>query len=129
MGRVTVDEMQCGCGCLRHTEKVSINFLMKLNDARHMTKSKFVINSGYRCPTYNLSKGFSETSSHIKGMAADIATPDNETRFEVLRTLISVGFKRIGEGDGFVHVDSDTTKPAPRSWTYYDKLRKELKKT
>jgi len=37
-----------------------------------------------------------KNSAHLKGLAADIAVPDNVARLNILRGLIIAGFRRIG---------------------------------
>lgn len=81
----------------------------------------FVINSAYRSKDYELSRHRSGQSSHCKGLAVDIACPDNVQRFRLVSALLSAGFTRIGIAKNFVHVDADMDKPQARIWTYDDK--------
>lgn len=93
-------------------------FLAILDRARGMANTPFVITSGYRCEKHNKEVGGSHTSSHLKGCAVDIAAPDSVARGQILRGLILAGFRRIGIGQDFIHVDSDAAKPNA-VWTYY----------
>ncbi len=72
-----------------------------------------IVNSGYRCPDHNRAVGGSPTSSHLDGLAADISTPDHQTRYRIARALLLAGFRRviIYRDKGFVHVDVDPDKP------------------
>lgn len=82
-----------------------------LDDARDLASTPFKVNSGYRCSVHNKNIKGSPTSSHLKGLAADIATPNSHTRYLILKALLNVGFKRIGIYKTFIHVDIDTDKP------------------
>lgn len=95
------------------------DFLKKLDKARGIAKTSFKINSGYRTPERNHAIGGKHNSSHLSGRAADISTPDSATRFKVVQACIEVGFKRIGIGRTFVHVDDDPSKTPGVIWTYY----------
>lgn len=83
--------------------------------------SPFVINSAYRSVEYEKSKGRSGSSSHCKGLAADIACVSNRQRYELINCALAAGFTRIGVGKSFIHLDLDESKPQHRIWTYDDK--------
>jgi len=108
-------EFSCRC-C--GVEKVDRVFLHKLDEAREMAGVRFKITSGYRCPSHNAAVGSKPTSSHIKGLAADISTIGSRHRFLVLAALIAAGFTRIGVGRDFVHVDYDEDKDQQVAWLY-----------
>lgn len=91
------------------------DFLRRLAYARHISGVPFVITSGYRTEAYNNSLAernypVSKTSAHLRGFAADIACTDTDKRFNILFSLIVSGFRRIGIGKTFIHVDMDPTK-------------------
>lgn len=68
------------------------------------------INSGYRCPEHNAEvPNSSPNSSHMQGMAADIWVEGIAPR-EVAKFAESMGVKRIGLYDSFVHIGSGTVK-------------------
>ena len=90
----------------------------KLNKAKEKADIPFIINSGFRCPSHNADVGGSQTSSHMIGCAADIKCTDGWSRYKIIDALIKVGFNRIGIGKTFIHVDSDTQKPAGIVWLY-----------
>ena len=103
---------------------MNMDFVRFLDEARELSGVPFKINSGYRTKEYNVSlkkRGFkaSSTSAHMKGLAADISTPDSKTRFKVIESLIRLGAKRIGVGKTFVHVDTDSKKSQNVMWHYY----------
>tara|TARA_R110000765_G_scaffold154302_1_gene257325 strand:+ start:42 stop:467 length:426 start_codon:yes stop_codon:yes gene_type:complete len=96
-------------------------FLTKLDYARHNAQCSFVITSGYRTPFQNRLVNGVEDSSHTKipCSACDISTPDSNTRFKILKSLLDIGFTRIGIGKGFIHVDDDPDKSTEVLWHYY----------
>lgn len=86
--------------------------MRKLDDARSICSYKFVLNSAYRSPEYERQQGRTGTSSHCKGLAVDISCLTSQCRLKMLLALLAVGFRRIGIYPTFLHVDSDTSKPA-----------------
>lgn len=93
-------------------------FLQMLDSARDMAGVIFKITSGYRTVSHNKKVGGSTTSSHLKGIAADIAYNRESTAVRIIAALSRVGFLRIGKGEGFIHVDLDMEKPHPAYWDY-----------
>ena len=111
----TIYEFACpDCG-QRHMD---MRFLKKLDQARDVAGIPFVINSGYRCLDHNDMIGGLPDSSHLFGLAADIATEDSPTRYKTLEALLYVGFNRIGVGKNFIHVDLDPRKQKNLIWVY-----------
>lgn len=84
-----------------------------LDVAREEAGIPFIINSGYRTETYNKKVGGSPTSSHLKGLAADIAYNSLEDAVRIIAALARAGFYRIGlyPNQNFIHVDDDDSKP------------------
>lgn len=85
-------------------------FLERLDCARFLAGVPFNINSAFRSVDYEISKGRAGTSSHCKGLAVDLACSSDVIRFKIVDALLCVGFKRIGIGKRFVHVDMDSEK-------------------
>jgi len=110
------NEFSCKCGC--GLSNISQTLINKLQSARYEAGIPFVITSGSRCPAHNKREGGLASSAHITGLAVDIAAPDGLTRYKILNSLMSVGFKRIGIAKSFIHVDIDRTKPSPTIWIY-----------
>lgn len=109
--------LQEGSGQLMSDELISM-----LDHARDLAGVEFKITSGYRIEADidRLKKAgykVSSKSSHLKGLAADIAC-NNSTRYNILESLLKVGFNRIGIGSTFIHVDIDPDKPPFTIWTY-----------
>lgn len=105
------------CRCCERNDMV-MEFLLKLDRARHLAGVPFKVNSGFRCPSWNQFNGGTPTSSHLIGLAADISTPTSWEYFQILKALFDVGFTRIGVGKKFIHVDDDPGKPGELIWTY-----------
>lgn len=105
-----LDEFKCKCGKCDPilVDDQLIGWLQKIRD--HFVRSVNV-NSGYRCKTHNASPkvGGSPSSHHVKGMAADIRV-EGVTPAEVAKYAESIGIKRIGLYDNFVHIGSGTAK-------------------
>ena len=98
------------------------NFLYKLDHARDIAGISFKITSGYRTKEHNESlrdRGYkaSPNSSHLIGVAADIAVSGGADRYIILSALIKAGFRRIGVAKTFIHCDTDDSKPNS-VWTY-----------
>lgn len=90
--------------------------LAMLEKAREIAGVPFIINSGYRTPAHNKAVGGSDTSSHLKGYAVDVAVnPMNRDR--IMGAMVSAGFRRVGIAKTFLHVDNDPTKPNA-TWYY-----------
>ncbi len=78
------------------------------------------INSGARTAYWNTKVGGVSNSSHKipTCKAADISTPTKAIRNKIVVAAKLVGFKRIGVGKTFVHLDNDTTKSQYVAWGY-----------
>ena len=87
-------------------------FLTKLDKARAIADVPFKITSGYRSKETNNRVGGVSTSSHLKGLAADISCKDSSTRQKIISGLIKAGFTRIGisKKGNFIHCDTDKDK-------------------
>ena len=85
-------------------------FLEKIDSARELAKTPFKINSGFRTIAHNRSLGSKDTSSHIKGCAADIHCNNSIERAKIIYSLIQAGFRRLGVSETFEHVDCDNEK-------------------
>lgn len=103
-------ELSCKC-CGFYNFKQDT--LEKLQNARDFAGIGFVINSGCRCKKHNAEVGGKSNSAHLSGRAVDIATPNSNARFIIIKALIDAGFVRIGYNSKkkFLHVDNDPSKP------------------
>jgi len=106
------------CPSLPNSGKnMDINFLYKLDHARELAGISFKITSGYRTKEHNAEVGGVPNSSHLIGVAADIAVGSGKERYIILNALIKAGFKRLGVAKTFIHCDTDESKPNS-VWTY-----------
>lgn len=108
-------EFDCPC-CSKN--EMNKDFLERLDKAREYAVTPFVVSSGYRCSERNKKVGGLETSSHLKGLAADIVVKNSTQRYKIVMGLVGAGFNRIGLGFGFVHADYDETKSSSVIWVY-----------
>lgn len=96
-------EFECPC-C--NTVKLSSELLSKLSRLRCMIGRPVILNSGYRCPSYNAKINGDRNSYHMKGMAADIYVKDFylEALFGIAK---EIGFHGIGfyTKKNFLHLD------------------------
>jgi uncharacterized protein YcbK (DUF882 family) len=92
--------------------------LEMLDEVRDKLDKPIRINSGFRTPTHNEAVGGAENSSHLKGLAVDIACNKSQDRFDLINCLLDVGFSRIGVGNTFIHADIDQDKTQGVIWTY-----------
>ena len=93
--------------------------LLKLLDRiREIVGEPIIITSGFRTPAHNESVGGKEDSSHLKGLAVDIAIRHSRMRFKLINALLEVGINRIGIADNFIHIDIDPDKDINVIWTY-----------
>tara|TARA_B100000780_G_C20855429_1_gene340017 strand:- start:299 stop:649 length:351 start_codon:yes stop_codon:yes gene_type:complete len=98
-------------------ENMSKELLAMLEIVRKMY-GPVIINSGYRSIDHNKKVGGKVTSSHLKGLAVDIACNNSIDRFKLTGILRKVGFTRIGVGKTFIHADIDKTKTTHVMWVY-----------
>ena len=93
-------------------------FLYMLDAARKIYGKPMHVNSGYRSKEHNKKVRGVSSSSHLKGLAADISCKNSNERFEMLQAFIKAGFKRIGVANSFIHIDNDKDKSQNIIWTY-----------
>lgn len=109
------NEFKCPC-CGK--SDISMALVRRLDMAREIAGVPFRITSGVRCIKHNREVGGVPNSAHLRGLAADIFTPNEDYRFAVIKGVILAGFRRIGIGSKFIHVDVDDSKPQGRIWLY-----------
>jgi uncharacterized protein YcbK (DUF882 family) len=103
---------------------MNLDFVAKLDAIREACKEPLTINSGYRTLEHNATISGVDSSSHSSGHAADIRTLSSTTRCKVLEAAFRLGFRRVGIGKTFVHLDDDLTKPQDVVWTYPDSAKR-----
>ena len=99
-------------------QMMDIDFLQLLDEARDRFDKPITINSGYRTPAHNESVGGTEKSSHLKGLAVDVACIASRDRFDLINIFLDLGINRIGIADTFIHIDVDPEKSSNVIWTY-----------
>lgn len=104
--------------CQGEEERMDRHLVERLQLSRKEAGVPYNINSGWRCEYWNAVVGGSKDSSHLKGLAADIEAVTSEQRYTILAALIQAGFKRIGIGKDFIHVDVDPEKEQGIIWLY-----------
>jgi len=99
--------------------------LKKLDEIREIVGEPIIITSGFRTPAHNEAVGGKMPdadgnggSSHLKGLAVDIAIRHSRMRFKFISALFEVGINRIGIADNFIHIDIDPDKDEDVIWTY-----------
>ena len=103
-----------GSGQLMSKELLEI-----LDEVREDYGKPIVITSGYRTEAHNESVGGKKNSSHLKGLACDVACTTSRDRFELVRLFLEYGITRIGIADTFIHIDIDDEDKSPNViWTY-----------
>jgi len=99
------------------------DFLERLDIARDIYGYPMIVTSGFRTIKHHRSlsdRGYktSKNSSHLLGLAADIHCDDSRKRYLLIEALLDAGFRRIGVGSTFIHVDLDEAKSQDVIWTY-----------
>ena len=105
-------EFWCKCGCGEegpNGNHIMQDLVLKLEIVRTAIGKSMRINSGIRCLKHNRSIGSSDTSSHVKCIAADIGCRQMSDRHLLMLHLPKL-FDRIGIHKDFIHVDIDTDK-------------------
>ena len=90
--------------------KMEETFLRKLDLARIEAGFPFRINSSWRHPDNDLA------GNHGRGLAVDVSCRSSTARFQILRGLLAVGFKRIGLYSNHIHVDTNPDKVQSVIW-------------
>ena len=104
----TKKEFDCKCGC--DTGSINMVLVERLEQARRDYGRPMRINSGIRCLEHNRKIGSTDTSSHIKCLAAVISCVGMGDRHKMLSIFLKY-FKRVGVHKEFIHVDVDSEKP------------------
>lgn len=108
---------KCNPSC--SIEDMDSEFMKLLDKLREMAGIPLVLNCAYRSKEYDLMKNRSGNSGHTRGKAVDIRCFDSQNRFKIISNAIELGITRIGIGEGFIHLDNDSTLPQNVIWYYY----------
>lgn len=91
-------------------------FLWRLEVAASDCDVDFVITSGMRSIKQNRAVGGVVDSAHLKGLAVDLLARDSRSRYSIVKSLLRLGFRRIGVTGDHVHVDNSLSLPQNRLW-------------
>ena len=118
-------ELACRCGC---SLMPPVESVYKLYALRLLWGKPMIINSAIRCATHNNRVGGAAGSTHLPpadrnhvsrdwgGCAFDIRVSEADRRpMEAL--AVQCGFRGIGEGKTFIHID-DAQRPQITRWIY-----------
>lgn len=101
-------ELACKCcGNLLHDPEATV----RLENLRVLWGRPLIVNSGFRCLTYNAQVGGAIRSMHLEGRAWDLQV-DVMERSAFISAAKHAGFTGIGVYETFVHVDDGSL----RSW-------------
>ena len=119
------DEFKCKCGKCELPPNVPSDQLVDLLcEIREQFEAPIIINSAYRCPTYNAKVGGAKTSQHTIGSAVDFVVKGVKTEEVYNFVLEKWGEEPLGiavknnpndEYAGFVHLD---TRGKKARWEY-----------
>lgn len=97
---------------------MNYELLGMIDKAREIYGKPMVVTSGFRTESHNQKVGGVKSSSHLKGLAIDVACVSSSDRFKMIKALLEVGFNRMGIASTFIHVDIDKNKYQNVIWTY-----------
>lgn len=86
-------------------EDMDEDFLFVLDNVRKEAGIPLVLNSAYRTPEWDRSKGRSGTGAHTKGLAVDIRCNSNSNRYKILAAAYKCKVNRIGVYKSWIHLD------------------------
>ena len=97
------------------------DFMNMLDTIRHEAGIPLVLNSAYRSPEYERSKGRSGSGAHTYGLAVDIRCSQGINRLKIMEAAFKCGIKRMGIAKNYIHIDQGDRVGLPQSiWTYYE---------
>ena len=96
--------------------KMSEDFIHRLDELRAVCGFPFYVTSGYRSPSHSIEKRKFQPGTHAQGIAADIKVSGGAQRRLIVEKALELGFGGIGIAKTFVHVDIRET--APVMWCY-----------
>jgi len=107
------DPLYPGSGTL-----MNMDFVKALDELRGMVGQPLTVNSGFRSPERNTAVGGADTSSHMRGLAADIRCLESALRARIIEAWFNSRPRviRIGIYKTYIHLDIDTSLPDPVIW-------------
>ena len=112
------EEFNCShCG----ENKMTPEFMGKLQSLRNAYGKPMRVTSGYRCPKHPIEAKKAAPGAHASGCACDIGVEGADAH-RLLKFAMILGFTGIGvqqKGTGrFIHLDTLTTGVRPTVWSY-----------
>lgn len=104
--------------------QMNLDFVAKLDKLREAVKMPLTILSGYRTPEHNAQVGGVDSSAHETGHAVDLFALSSGMRFLLIETALRMGFRRVGVGGSFVHLDDSLTHAQDVVWLYPPVVRR-----
>ena len=112
-------EFKCQCGradC--PAPRVSDALLERLDRVRMRVNHALYVTSGVRCEQHNTAVGGEQNSAHVIGVAADIRAESGTEKYALVVAALAEGFRRIGVGKTFIHLDVSQQHPQDVIWQY-----------
>ena len=97
---------------------ISGSLIIALEKLERESDLELEFSSGYRCKACNAAAGGVKNSAHLRGKAVDILVDNSVERWQLLSAVVKMGFRRIGIGRGFIHLDLDLNLPQDVVWLY-----------
>ena len=97
--------------------EINTDFVLQLDELRHICGFPFHINSGYRSPLHSIEAAKPNgPGRHAEGIAADIRVTNGGDRFTLIDNAIQMGFRGIGIDKDYIHIDQRDSTPV--MWVY-----------
>ena len=93
-------------------------FMARLERAREIADTPFIVNSAFRSVEHEKSRGRSGKGAHPTGRAVDIRCTESRARFRIIYGAIQAGFTRIGVNKTFIHLDDSPAHDPEVVWFY-----------
>jgi len=90
---------------------LDVKLMVMLDYAREVAGIPFIITSGVRTVKENLCAKGVNNSAHLLGLACDIRARNDTEIYFIKKGAYRAGFRRIGRGNGHIHLDIDPDKP------------------
>lgn len=117
-------ELACKCGgkYCRGEYYHDVEFLEALEAMRSDIGAPMTLTSGHRCEGHNAAVGGASRSQHMLAIAGDVSLMNHDPA-RLARAGVRAGFRGIGFGTSFLHLDMRQTRTAfhypggQRAWT------------
>ena len=108
----------CPCDNTDCNQKPHTQLLQMLNRTRELAGIPMGVNSGPRCPEYNIRIGGAKYSEHVEGKGADIKCTNSRSRMLLVQAALQAGFNRIGIAKKFIHLGCSESNDQLVMWVY-----------